>query len=97
MTQASTAAASGKGKTTINVTVAFPLGQGPFHDTVEPTVTAGTVRHAAMDHFGVVDDPALRFYLTHDGDEVSDSTTVGEVAGKAGAIRFILAREVING
>lgn len=97
MTEASTAAATGKGKTTINVTVAFPLGQGPFHDSVEPAVTAGALRQVAMTYFSAVDDPALRFYLTHDGDEVADATTIGEVAGKARAVRFILARDVING
>lgn len=86
-----------KAKTTIDVTVAFPLGQGPYHVESATITTVGEVRAAAMTHFGVVEDPALRFYLTHNGDEVADSTTVGEVAGRAKAVRFILAREVVNG
>lgn len=86
-----------KAKATIKVTVAFPLGHGPFHGRFASNASVGDVRAAAMTHFGAVEDPALRFYLTHDGDEVSDSTTVGEVAGNANAIRFILAREVVNG
>jgi hypothetical protein len=86
-----------KAMTNINVMVAFPLGHGPYHEEFAAAATAGEVRAAAMTHFGVVEDPALRFYLTHNGDEVADSTTVGEAAGHAKAVRFILAREVVNG
>jgi hypothetical protein len=90
-------AGGGKARTTIKVTVGFPLGHGPYNEEFAATATVGEVRADAMTHFGVVDDPALRFYLTHNGDEVADSTTVGEVAGRAKAVRFILAREVVNG
>ena len=86
-----------KAKQTINVTVAFPLGHGPYHGDFTGDATVGEVKVAAMAHFGVTDDPALRFYLTHQGDEVADTVTVGEVAGRAKAVRFILAREVVNG
>jgi hypothetical protein len=82
---------------TINVTVAFPLGQGPFHGDFSSDATVGQVKTAAIEHFGVVNDAAVRIYLTHDGDEVADTVTVGEVAGHAKAVRFILAREVVNG
>jgi hypothetical protein len=97
MKEIETPADAGKTKTTINVTVAFPLGHGPYDEDFAATATVGEVRAAALTHFGVVEDPALRFYLTHNGDEVADSTTVGDVAGRAKAVRFILAREVVNG
>lgn len=86
-----------KAKQTINVTVAFPLGHGPYHGDFTSDATVGEVKGAAMAHFGVTDDPALRYYVTHGGDEVVDTTSVGEVASHANAVRFILAREVVNG
>ena len=57
----------------------------------------GTVRAAAMVYFEVSEDPALRFYLVHDGAEVADTTTLGDVARRAKAVKFTLAKEIVNG
>ena len=82
----------------IRVVVTFPLGPaGPYRDDLADEATVGTVRAAAMIHFGAVEDPGLRFYLVHDGLEVADTRTVGDVAGLARAVKFTLARDVIQG
>ena len=84
-------------KDTIKTVVSFPLGHRPFQEDYESTVTVGVVRSAAMTHFEVNEDPALRFYLVHDGDEVSDTTTLGDVAGHARAVKLTLVKEIVNG
>jgi hypothetical protein len=50
-----------------------------------------------MSGFGVVEDPGLLFYLVHASDRVDDATTVGEVAGHAGAVKFTLTRQIVQG
>ncbi len=84
-------------KDTIKTIVTFPLGHQPFQDDYEPTVMVGTVRAAAMTYFEVSEDPALRFYLVHDGDEAPDTKTLGDLAGHAKALKFTLAKEIVNG
>jgi hypothetical protein len=82
----------------IEVTVTFPLAKGqPYHDKVAPEMTVGTVREAAMAHFGIQPEPNTTYFLTHDGAPVADATTVGTVAGKAGAVKFTLVKELIQG
>jgi hypothetical protein len=84
---------------TIEVTVTFPLAKGqPYHDDkVAPETTVGAVREAAMAHFGIQPEPNTTYFLTHDGAPVADATTVGTVAGKAGAVKFTLVKELIQG
>jgi hypothetical protein len=83
---------------TIEVTVTFPLAKGqPYHDNVASETTVGTVREAAMAHFGIQPEPNTTYFLTHDGAPVADTTTVGTVAGKAGALKFTLVKELIQG
>lgn len=83
---------------TIKVTVTFPIGPGgPYRDDLADETTVGTLRAAAMNHFGATEDPGLRFYLIHDGLEIADTSTIGDVAGRARAVKFTLARDVIQG
>jgi hypothetical protein len=86
-----------KAKDTVKTVVTFPLGHQPFQEEYESTAAVGTVRTDAMTHFGVSEDPALRFYLVHDGAEVPNTTTLGEVAGHAKAVKFTLVKEIVNG
>ncbi len=82
----------------IKVTVTFPIGSGgPYRDDLADETTVGVVRAAAMTHFGATEDPGLRFYLVHDGLEVVDTQTIGDVAGRARGVKFTLARDVIQG
>ena len=82
----------------IEVRVSFPLaGKGPFRVEVPPDATAGAVLAQAMEHFGVVDDSTERYFLTHDGNPVDPSETVGSIAGKAESVKFTLAKELIQG
>ena len=81
----------------IHVTVTFPLAEGPYQDQVEPSALVGTVRAAAMQGFGVTEDPGLRWFLTHDGQPVDDSHTIGDVAGHAAAVKFRLGKELVQG
>jgi len=49
---------------TVEVTVAFPLSaRGSFHQRYVRHDTIGTVRAAAMDHFGVHEEPDVVYYL----------------------------------
>ena len=82
----------------IEVTVTFPLAKGqPYHDKVERETTAGAVREAAMAHFSIQPEPNTTYFLTHEGAPVADTTSVGDVAGKAGAVKFTLVKELIQG
>jgi TUG ubiquitin-like domain len=82
----------------IEVTVSFPLaGKGPFRVEVPPDTTAGAVLAQAMEHFGVVDDSTERYFLTHDGDPIDPSKTVGAIVGKSDSVKFTLAKELIQG
>jgi hypothetical protein len=81
----------------IEVTVTFPLGETPFHSRYDETVTVGEVRVAAMQHFGVVEDPQYTYYLTRDGERQSDTTPLGAIAEHAHGLKFTLVKELIQG
>lgn len=84
-------------KSTIKVTVTFPLADGPYHADVAPSDTVGAVRTAAMEQFGAVEDPQFAYYLTHKGTRLSDEQTIGEVADHAHALKLTLVKELIQG
>jgi hypothetical protein len=80
------------------VTVSFPLaGKGPFKQDVEPTTTIDAVRVEAMAHFEVADDQSTVYYLTHKGDRPDGGATVGDLADEAHAVKFTLAKELVQG
>src|SRR4051794_39915785 len=83
----------------IHVAVTFPASKhGTFTDEVPPGTTVGTVRGAAMVHFEVADDdPQYEYYLTSDRQRREDTATVGELAGKAQAIKFRLVKDLRQG
>lgn len=86
--------------TQMKVTVSFPLAPGKPFSTTEPAdATFAVVRAAAMDYFGAHEDPGSRYYLTHGeaGDELSDTDTVGHIAGHAKALKVTLVKELIQG
>jgi hypothetical protein len=87
-----------RGKPTeIKVTVAFPLAaKPPYKADVERTETAESVRTAAMAYFGVTDESTAT-YLTYKGDRVAATDTVGDLADDARAVKFTLAKELIQG
>ena len=86
----------------VKVQVHFPLAAGgPYKATEEPEATVGEVRQAAMNHFGVDEDPGSRYFLVGRKDEeVADEATLGsldeEGPGK-GTIKFTLVKELIQG
>lgn len=86
---------------TIEVTVAFPLSaRDTFHRRYTRNDTVGTVRAAAMDHYGAVEEPGTRYYLTddrHDDRELPDSETIGIVAGHADAVHLTLVKDLVQG
>lgn len=84
--------------TEVKVTVTFPLaGKPPYKLDVEPTEIAESVRTAAMGYFGVADESTATFYLTHKGDRVGGTETVGDLADEASAVKLTLAKELIQG
>jgi len=85
-------------RTDIKVTVTFPITKkGPFHEQVTPQTTVGTVREAAMRHFGVQDDAQFTYVLAHDGVEQDNNRTIEEVAGTAEAVKFTLVKKIAQG
>lgn len=80
------------------VTVSFPLaGKGPFKDDLDAATTVEAMRVAAMTHFEVTDDQTSVYYLTHKGDRAAATATVGDLADKAHALKFTLAKELFQG
>lgn len=87
----------------LKVQVSFPLATtGPFKTTAAPETTVGEVRQAAMQHFGVDEDPGSRYYLagSRHADEIGDGVTINSIdeekSGK-GVIKFTLVKELIQG
>jgi hypothetical protein len=81
----------------IHVTVTFPLAKQPYQDAVPPQTTVGEVRKAAMENFGVNEEPQSKYYLTFKGERQQDSTTIGDLAGHAEAVKLTLVKELIQG
>jgi hypothetical protein len=89
---------SEKTQNEIRVTVTFPITKkGPFQDTVPPETTIGAVREGAMGHFEVQDDSQFTYVLVHGGIEQDSTTTIGEIAGSAGAVKFTLVKKITQG
>src|SRR5437870_5707567 len=83
---------------TIKVTVTFPISPaGPFHAERDAIETVGMLREDAMTHFGVAADTQHSYYLTHDGQQVDDTVTIGHEAGPAHAVKLTLVKELIQG
>jgi hypothetical protein len=90
--------AAGHREKPIEVTVTFPLAQGqPFHERATPTETVGEIRGKAISHFEIVAESGSTYFLTHDGSRVDDAKTLAELDGKAGAVKFTLVKELIQG
>lgn len=81
----------------IQVTVTFPLAAQPFHGAFADSTTAGQVRLAAMAKFGAAEDPASVFYLTHNGDRLSDDRLLADVAGHASGLKLRLVKDLVQG
>jgi hypothetical protein len=87
-----------KTRTDIQVKVTFPITKkGPFQERVAPETTVGTVRQAAMQHFGAQDDSQFTYVLAHDGVEQDNNRTIEEVAGTAEAVKFTLVKKITQG
>jgi hypothetical protein len=82
----------------IRVTVTFPITKkGPFEERVARVDTVGSVRTAAMNHFGVQDDSQFVYVLAFDGVEEGNDRTVGQVAGTVQAAKFTLVKMIAQG
>jgi len=77
----------------ISVIVTFAYGYGgPLDRDYPPDTSISAVRDAAINHFRLASEPASAFYLT-DGDQlVSETATIGEVAGGAPNVLLKLVR-----
>jgi hypothetical protein len=86
---------------TIVVEVHFPISaKHDFRHHYTPITTVGTVREAAMEHFGVTEEPGSEYFLTDDRDHdrrLPDDETVGQVAGPKDEIEVTLVKELIQG
>ena len=100
-----TASAVDARKDTINVTVRYAAAVKPFHDkgaSREETVLS--LRARVLSAFGLTDGEStpegntITYKLYHEKTELADlSRTLGEVAGKAGALALKLSQFVQQG
>ena len=91
-------AASEEKKTTLKVSVSFPISpKKPFKAEEAEKATAGEVKAAAMAYFGVAEDGQHAYYLTHAGEKAADETSLHDLAGHAKEIKFTLVKELIQG
>lgn len=85
----------------IEVTVAFPLStRGAYHHHYTREDTVGTVRMAAMVHFGAQEEPGTRYYLTddrHDDRELPDSETIATLSPDDEPIHLTLVKDLVQG
>jgi hypothetical protein len=85
----------------IEVKVAFPLStRGAFHHHYTREATVGTVRVAAMAHFGAREEPGTRYYLTddrHEDRELPDSETIGSLAPHDEPQHLTLVKDLVQG
>lgn len=87
---------------TIAVEVHFPIStKHDFHHRYTPTATIGTVREAAMEHFGVAEEPGSEYLLTDDrvnDRRLPDDETAGQAAGPEDhKLEMTLVKELIQG
>ncbi len=86
---------------TVETKVTFPLStRDPFHHRYARDETIGVVRVAAMDHFGVHEEPGTVYYLTddrHDDRRLEDGETIGAVAGEHDDLRLTLVKDLVQG
>jgi hypothetical protein len=91
--------------TQVKVVVTFPLGTGRPYTATEPyDATVLAVRVAAMQHFGVHEEPGSRYFLTFGPhhDEVADDQTLKSLENEHGkshedTLKFTLVKELIQG
>lgn len=99
--------------TKVKVMITFPLGTGkPYKATNTDDTTVLVVRHAAMQHFGVHEDPGSRYFLTFGPhhEEVGDERTLhsldeqddghddkGKREKSDDTLKFTLVKELIQG
>lgn len=82
----------------IAVTVTFALSKKePYHADFGRDTLVGTVRTKSMTYFDVTDDAQYRYYLTHDGQNVDENLSLGQVTGESHTIKFGLRKELIQG
>jgi hypothetical protein len=86
---------------TIEIRVSFPLStRPPYHHHYQEHDTIGSVRAAAMEHFGVHEEPGSEYYLTddrHDDDRLQDGETVGQAAGEKHELHLTLVKDLVQG
>lgn len=86
---------------TIEVRVSFPLStRPPYHHKDQENETIASVRAAAMEHFGVHEEPGSEYYLTddrHDDQRLQDSETVGQAAREKHELHLTLVKDLVQG
>jgi hypothetical protein len=86
---------------TVETTVTFPLStRDPLHHRYARDEKISVVRVAAMDHFGVHEEPGTVYYLTddrHDDRRLEDGETIGAVAGEHHDLRLTLVKDLVQG
>lgn len=82
----------------IETQVSFPLSPKPaYKKKWAPETVVRQVLAAAMTYFEVADSPTTTYKLAYKGTPVDPSATLGEFAKDDEAVKFTLAKELIQG
>jgi hypothetical protein len=82
----------------IETQVSFPLSPKPaYKDKWPPDTVVSEVLSAAMTYFDVADSPTTTYKLAYKGTPVDPNSTVGEFVEHDEAVKFTLAKELIQG
>lgn len=82
---------------TIQITVTFAAAHGPYRHDYPGATTTGAVLADALRHFEITSDGTTRYYLLHDGAEMTGTEALSTVAGHAHALQFKLRTETVQG
>lgn len=98
-TQSSTPEPGASAKTKeIETHVSFPLSPKPaYKEKWPPETVVGQVLAAAMSYFEVADSPTTTYKLAYKGTPVDPNATLGEFVEQDEAVKFTLAKELIQG
>jgi hypothetical protein len=88
---------SGNQPTSIKTTVTFAAAEKPYHHDFAPTTPISVVLDAALAAFEITIDGTSRYYLLHDGVELSPTSTLSNVADHAHAVHLRLRTETTQG
>lgn len=89
--------AEGKRDGLVRTTVTFAAAARPYHHDYEGDTTTRVVLSDSLQDFEITSDGTTRYYLLHDGAEMTGAETLEALAGHAHAVALKLRTETVQG